>query len=186
MSTSIMNLFRATCMVLILSAALSVSKVHADDDLYRVYVVGGGSADQAKKRLRRFHKELIEEVKPLTLSEAFIECRECKDLFGEDVVTTVQIWIQKDDARNTLGHIGAAFWRAYPIRGSGYTMTVDETPPPDPACAYPGPLCKSRPFCQSMGGCSENASPYPCKICDGNPATLSDASCAVPVATQQK
>lgn len=162
---------------------------NAEDDPMHVVVKGLGTNAKAKKRLTRFHAKLLGEAGTVTLSDAFIECKNCEDLENPAKdVTELQFWIQSDRAGVSLGQFGAALTKAAARSADGdpaLKLLVDFEPPPDPACPYPGPLCKARAFCASMGGCSENAFPHPCKICDGN-ANTSREACGIPQPEEKK
>lgn len=163
---------------------LPAPAAQAGDESFHVVVTGGGNDADAKKRLTQFARALQNQVRPLSLSEAYIECQNCKALdVPGSVVKELHLWIWQDFAEEALTQIGTAHAKVYARNPSNkFGFTVDDRAPPDPDCGGFLAPCNPRPICASMAGCSEQAYPKPCKICDGNPgmAGCEDAGAAAP------
>ena len=124
--------------------------------------------------------ELIRDVSPRSLSDAYIECDRCEALMQGKQVSELNIYVLQERSED-IGKVARAFRSATvgnpPGDKATFTMLVDAIQPAGPVCSDKM-YCKSRPFCVSMGGCSENLSPLPCKICDGILGVRANGECA--------
>ena len=165
------NMYLALCVrVLVVAVSMfSISPVNASDESLRVVVSAGG--DTPAKQLRAFHDRLKEIVGTQALSDAYIECANCQELDQPiPAVKRLTYYYLRERAMDQISFSMA--WLDVQRRKPSPTFSIqfDAEQPSGALCeGYVSPPCAPRAFCASMGGCSKQAAPYPCKKCDPTP-----------------
>ena len=161
-STSLLSL----CALVLAGSLAAAPSASAEDESYRA-IVFGGKKDPVE-HVKAFNETLKRITGQQNLSEAFIECRNCAELeeVPAKVKTLIYYFLRSKPASQ------AAIWQAWSeveasSPSSTFTLTFDAEAAPGSLCEqYVSPPCAPRAFCQSMGGCSKQATPLACKKCD--------------------
>ena len=150
--------------LIIAVSMLSMPLASAEDETFRVIVTGG--KDKPFDHLQLFNQQLRYLVGSPNLSERYIECLNCEDLDKGIAVKDLTYYVLQDRQDH---FVFLEAWREVQRKmfSETFTISFDAKPPGGPLCeGYVSPPCAPRPFCVSMGGCSKQASPLPCKKCD--------------------